>query len=102
MYPRYSATVLLPRVDVDGTGAEGLGQVLVESALRGTPGIGCATGGVSEAVGPGLVLEDPDDPDLERVRALLADPAAGRRSREWAVAEHGPDRAVARLMEALA
>ncbi len=99
-----AAAVLLPRAEADGRGAEGLGLTLVEAALRGLPAIGCATGGVPEALGPGLLISDPDDPrpeDLAAARALLADPEAGVRARAWARAQHGPARALDALREAL-
>lgn len=99
-----AAAVLLPRAEGDGRGAEGLGLVLVEAALRGLPAIGCRTGGVPEAVGPGLILEDPDTLDgttLEAARALLADPGAGARARAAALTRHGASLAVNVLREAL-
>lgn len=100
-----AAALLLPRPDADGSGAEGLGLVLIEAALRGLPTIGCRTGGVPEAVGPGLLLEDPDAPtaaDLGAARALLADPLAGERARAWARAHHGPAACLEALRAALA
>lgn len=87
---RARALVLLPRVHPDGRGAEGLGLVALEAAVQGTPTLGCRTGGVAEAVGPGAVLADPDAPDLEVVRALLADPEAGARAAAWVATHHGP------------
>jgi len=98
---RAAAILLLPRVDEDGTGAEGLGLCLIEAALRQTPAIGCATGGVPEAIGPGLLLTDPDHPDLDAIRALLDDPDAGPRARQHALAHHGPQAALAALLSAL-
>jgi phosphatidylinositol alpha-1,6-mannosyltransferase len=95
---RAAAVALLPRTDPAGRGAEGLGLVLLEAAAAGTPVVGCRTGGVPEAVGPGLLLDDPDRPDLDAVRTLLADPTAGRRARAWLEATHGP----ARFRDALA
>ena len=84
------AAVLLPRPEPSGRGAEGLGLVLLEAAARGVPAIGCATGGVPEAVGPGLVLEDADQPRLDAVLALLSDRQAGARAMEWVQRAHGP------------
>ena len=52
-----AAAVLLPRTDEDGLGAEGLGIVLLEAAAMGLVVIGCSTGGVPEAVGPGLLVD---------------------------------------------
>jgi glycosyltransferase involved in cell wall biosynthesis len=94
------AAVLLPRVDEDGTGAEGLGLCLLEAAARATPVIGCRVGGVPEAVGPGLVLDDPDHPDLDQVARFLDDPEAGARARAWVSHHHGPAHTLAILREA--
>ena len=52
--------LLLPREGESG-GAEGFGLALLEAAAQGVPVVGCRTGGVPEAVGPGLILENPDD-----------------------------------------
>lgn len=100
-YARSQACVLLSRADQDGSGAEGLGLTLIEAMAHGTVAIGSSTGGVPEATGPGLVLADPDDPDLRAVRGLLADDAAGPRARAWVEAHHGPARARAVLEAAL-
>ncbi len=97
---RAAAAVLLPRPDEAGRGAEGLGISLLEAAAMGLPVIGCSTGGVPEAVGPGLLV-DPDAPDLDAVRALLADPQAGRTAQAWVRAHHGAAQAVGALREAL-
>ena len=94
---RAAAILLLPRVDEDGTGAEGLGLCLIEAALRQTPAIGCMTGGVPEAVGPGLVLADPDHPDMDAITDFLADPTAGPRARQHAMSRHGSAAALAVL-----
>jgi len=96
-----AAAVLLPRTEPDGSGAEGLGIALLEAAAMGVPVIGCATGGVSEAVGPGLILDRPDDPDVASVRAFLADPEAGARGRAFVQANHGGAAAVATLQASL-
>jgi len=97
---RARAALLLPRVDEDGTGAEGLGLCLLEAAARATPVIGCRVGGVPEAVGPGLVLDDPDRPDLDAVRRFLDDPESGARARAWLAEHHGPAHCLAALREA--
>jgi len=94
------AAVLLPQVDEDGTGAEGLGLCLLEAAARATPVIGCRVGGVPEAVGPGLVLDDADHPDLDQVARFLDDPEAGARARAWVSDHHGPAHTLAVLHEA--
>ena len=93
-----AAMVLLPRVDQDGSGAEGLGLCLLEAAARGIPTIGCRTGGVEEAIGPGLLLDDPENPNLPRVEAFLSDPEHGPRARSWLQDTHGPARTVETLM----
>ncbi len=91
------ALLLLPRTTAEGRGAEGLGLVALEAAARGTPTVGCYTGGVPEAVGPGVLLADPDCPDLVPVQALLADPDAGAAVRAWVATRHGPSAFVRRL-----
>ena len=59
----HDLAVLLPRPYPDGSGAEGLGLGLLEARALGIAVVGCRTGGVPEAVGPGLVVDDPDDVD---------------------------------------
>lgn len=93
--------LLLPRTAADGTGAEGLGLCLIEAAMRAVPGIGCRTGGVPEALGPGLLLSDPDQPDFARIEAFLNDPQQGLQARNWACAHHGPQRTVHVLQQAM-
>ncbi len=79
------ALALLSRPDVDGSGQEGLGLVLLEAAARGIPSIGSRCGGIPEAAS--VVLDDPERdevpplPGAEEVHARLA-------------ASHGPERAV--------
>jgi glycosyltransferase involved in cell wall biosynthesis len=99
---RAQAALLLPRADRDGSGAEGLGLCLIEAALEGTPVIGCRTGGLAEAVGPGLILEDPEQPDLDVLRAFLARAGAGEEARAWALAHHGPGHCLEVLERAFA
>lgn len=94
------AVVLLPSSSAEGMGAEGLGLVLLEAAAQGVPTIGCRTGGVPEAIGPGLLI-DPDSPDLDAVRTFLADPSSGPRARSWVRANHSPGAAVSTLKTAL-
>jgi len=85
--------VLLPRADADGSGAEGFGLCLAEAAGLGVPAVGARTGGVPEAVGPGLVVDDPDDLDrsLGAVRSFL-DRRPGPAAHVWAAASHGVGR----------
>lgn len=70
------ANCLFSRPDADGSGAEGLGLVLLEGAARGIPGLGSRVGGIPEVAD--LVLDDPlvdplpPLPDRELVRARVA------------------------------
>jgi glycosyltransferase involved in cell wall biosynthesis len=75
---------LLPR------GPEGLGLTLIEGAALGVPAVGCRAGGVPEAVGPGLVLDDPDDAaaSAQAIRAWWL-PAAGEQAWTWCRDTHG-------------
>ncbi len=71
------AVCLFSRADDDGTGAEGLGLVLLEGAARGIPAIGTRVGGIPEAAD--VVIDDPDRdpiptlPSRAAVRARVAD-----------------------------
>lgn len=96
--PAFDAAFLLPRPDSDGAGAEGYGLTLVEAAAAGVATVGCRTGGVPEAVGAGLVLDDPDD-DAASAVAVRAwwTPERGEACRRWA-AEHAGTAAVARRL----
>ncbi|MBN2801219.1 MAG: glycosyltransferase family 4 protein [Deltaproteobacteria bacterium] len=92
--------LLLPRAREDGSGAEGLGLALIEAAGAGVAGVGCAVGGVPEALGPaGLILADPDDAasSVEAIRAWWS-PERGLAARDWAEGAHGTDRLVAALL----
>jgi glycosyltransferase involved in cell wall biosynthesis len=102
-YPGHAAAALLPRVDRDGSGAEGFGLVLLEAMAWGVPAIGCRTGGVPEAVGPGLLLEEPDDAagSAAAVRGWLAGGERRREARAWVRAHHGGERTARALLEAL-
>ncbi len=96
--------VLLPTTHRLGTGAEGLGLVLLEAASVGVPAVGCATGGVPEAVGPaGLVLAHPEDAagSVAAIREWWT-PDSGMRAREWLGDVHGVRRCVARLLPGMA
>lgn len=94
---RRTAVVLLPRSSPEGMAQEGFGLSILEAAARQTPAIGCATGGVPEAVGPGLILPNPDRPNLADVQAFLADPLAGERALHALRAHHGAARALVAL-----
>ena len=98
---RSAAIVLTPRLTENGRGGEGLGLCLLEAAARGAPAIGCDTGGVSEAVGPGLLLSDPDHPDGAQINAWLSQADRGEQARAWVTTHHGPGRSVAVLEGAL-
>ena len=86
------AIILTPKPNEQGLGEEGLGLVLLEAAARGVPAIGCHTGGVPEAVGPGLILEDPDNPNVEEIRRWLQDTTSRAKALEWVQQNHGPTR----------
>lgn len=94
------ACVLLPRSDEDGHGAEGFGLALVEAAAAGVPGVGCPTGGVPEALGPGLLLPEPDDSTASwtTLRRWWR-PERGEEARAWVAERHGRARCVAALLE---
>lgn len=91
--------LLLPRADGPG---EGLGLSLLEAAAVGVPAVGCRTGGVPEAVGPGLLLDDPDDAprSVAAIRAWWT-PRRGEAQRAWLAEHHGVGRAVACLRAAV-
>ena len=89
---------LLPRARPDGSGAEGLGLVLLEAAALGVPAVGCDVGGVVEAVGPGLVLDDPDDaPRSAQAIAQWWTPRRGSVAQAWCRDHHGVGRLVDQL-----
>lgn len=79
--------ISLPRAMADGTGAEGLGLAALEAAAAGVPSVGCATGGVPEAVDH---LVDPDDP-VSAASAIRAwwTPSRGADARARLAARHG-------------
>jgi glycosyltransferase involved in cell wall biosynthesis len=94
---RASAIVLTPRTTPNGLGGEGLGLCVLEAAARGVPAIGCATGGVPEAIGPGLILSDPDAPDGDQINAWLNRSPQGVHARNWLHQHHGPAHSLAVL-----
>ncbi len=102
-YDGHAACLLLPRRDRDGSGAEGFGMVLLEAMGRGVPAVGCATGGVPEALGPGLLLPRPDSAEdsAGRIRAWLAGGDRGAEARAWVAAHHGGARTAAALLRSL-
>lgn len=102
-YRDHEACLLLPRTAEAGQGAEGLGLVLLEAQGQGVPAIGCATGGVPEAVGGGLLLDDPDDAvkSAGQIEAFL-DTQPGPKGWEWVQDHHGPERCLQVLNQALA
>jgi len=95
-----AACVLLPRTLENGRGAEGLGLALLEAAVRGVPSIGCSTGGVPEALGPGLLLTEPDEPNVSTVQQWLEHPGRGQAARDWVCNVHGPTHALSALTRA--
>lgn len=90
-----SLCVLVPRRSPDGCGDEGFGLSLVEAAALGVPSVGARVGGVPSALGPGLLLEDPDDV-ASSVAAVSAwwHPERGADSHAWCRAKHGVVRCV--------
>ena len=92
LYARAKGVVLLPRTTEDGMGAEGLGLCLLEAAAQGAVPIGCRVGGVAEAVGPGIVLDDPDRYDVAAIRRVLDDPSLPAKCHAFVESTHGPER----------
>lgn len=90
----HHAALLLSRLDVDGSGAEGLGLVLLEAASRGIPTVGSTTGGVPEAAMH--VLAD----DALADGAPLPDfaPDARDAAVQFVLDRHGPEKTVATLL----
>ncbi len=82
------ALLLLSRAEADGSGAEGLGLVLLEAAARGIPTVGTRVGGIPEAAS--VVLDDPDQDDLPTLPGADAVQA-------WLADHHGPARTLAVL-----
>lgn len=87
------ALALLSRCEPDGSGAEGLGLVLLEAAARGIPSIGTRVGGIPEAAS--VVIDDPERDDLPRL-------PPGEEVRARLAAEHGPERVVGTLRRLVA
>lgn len=92
MYARAKGVVLLPRATENGMGAEGLGLCLLEAAAHGAVPIGCRIGGVAEAVGPGILLDDPDRYDAPAIRRMLDDPTLPAKCHAFVASTHGPER----------
>lgn len=85
----HHAAVLLSRVHADGSGAEGLGLVLLEAAARGIPTIGSSTGGIPEVamhvIADGAPLPDIADDARDAAVQFVSD-------------RHGPEKTVATLL----
>ena len=79
------ALAMLSRPDTDGTGAEGLGLVMLEAAARGIASIGSACGGIPEAAS--VILADPEQ---DHVPPLPSSDEV----RDWLVANHGTVRCI--------
>lgn len=103
IYRACRVVALLSRPEPDGAGAEGLGLVPLEAAAHAVPAVVSPTGGLPEAVGPGLVLPDPDDAldSAARLFDYLKRPEVGEDRRRFLAAHHGRDR-LARALMALA
>lgn len=86
------AAALLSRADVDGSGQEGLGLVLLEAAARGIPSIGSACGGIPEAAS--VVLTDPDVGDVPELPGSDS-------VQDWLREHHGTARCVRAFEEAM-
>ena len=78
-YRRARLLVQLSRRDADGSGAEGLGLAVLEAMAHGAPAVVSAVGGLPEAVGPGLVLDDPDDAEASAQAVCITPPIASER-----------------------
>lgn len=90
------ACALLSRTDPDGSGAEGLGLVLVEAAARGIPTIGSEVGGIPEVAD--VVLRGEGRPDED---APLANLPSREATRARMAAKAGRTRVVATLWTAM-
>ncbi len=88
----HHAAVLLSQVDADGTGAEGLGLVLLEAAARGIPTVGSHTGGVPEVAMRVIQASDP----LPHFGPEARDEALA-----FLTARHSPELQVAALLNGL-
>jgi glycosyltransferase involved in cell wall biosynthesis len=73
-------------------GAEGLGLCLLEAAAQGAIPIGWRIGGVAEAVGPGILLDDPDRYDVPAIQRTLDDPSLPAKCHAFVARTHGPER----------
>ncbi|MEC7987163.1 MAG: glycosyltransferase family 4 protein [Myxococcota bacterium] len=91
-----AAVLLLSQTDSKGFFGEGLGLSLLEAAAEGVIGIGSQTGGIPEAIGPGLVI-DPSKPNLDEIESALCDPTRGVAAWKWIQKNHGKERAVSAL-----
>jgi glycosyltransferase involved in cell wall biosynthesis len=89
-YHQAGVLFLLSRLDEDGHGGEGLGLTLIEGAVCQVATVSSAVGGLPEAVGAGLVLNDPDN--IEGSLASLRSWWSAERGvtcREVAIGRHG-------------
>ena len=99
-YRRARLLAQLSRPERDGSGAEGLGLVVLEAIAHGAAAVVSGVGGLPEAVGPGLVLDAPDDPvsSAHGVEAWLQSGDRAAEQRAWLVAHHGTRRTVDALL----
>ena len=90
---------LCPSPASEDHGAEGLGLVGLEALGQGVPVVGVPVGGVPEAVGPGLVVPEPDRPaDVAMRIASWWTPERGREGWAWVRGHHGTHRTVTALL----
>ena len=95
---RAAACFLLSTAGPKGEEAEGLGICHLEAAARGIPCVGTPTGGIPEALGPGLLLNDKKE-DIPKIQAFIRDPLSRKKSREWLEQTHGKDKLLNLLIE---
>lgn len=101
-YPRARLFALLSRADEIGLGAEGFGLVVLEAAAHGVPAVVSGCGGLPQAVGPGLVLPNPDEPERSAERiGRWWNAGRGAEAFEHLREHHGPERTAQALIRAL-
>lgn len=87
-YQQSSAVLLLSTCDKGGYGAEGLGLCLIEGAANGTPTIGTSIGGIPEAIGVGILIDE-KEPEMSKIKAHIQNPESSKSAQLWAQENHG-------------